>query len=858
MAYRLTYGYGILFDPYTNDVVYDAKLTAKSNTPDYLDFTVPHTHALYGEIRERGEVVRLEWDGEALFLGEVESIDVDIEGNKEVACAGALAWLGDTVVRPYSTIEGEQPDTAPASVDGLFAWYVDRHNAHILDDRRRFAVGVNQGGALDENNHVYRSSEQLPTTWDEIEDKILNTLGGYVTVGYGETCSLNLYADVHETNAQVIDFGVNITDFSETTDTSDMYTAVRAVGKAPDKEEGSEEEPEAPTLADLPDGKTDAEGIYKLGDVVYSADAVARYGYRECAYSDNDCTTAAGLLTSAVKRLQALMAPSLTVTVKAVDLALYMDGYDHLRVGQAVRVRSAFHGVDEYLMVSSATVDLQDPGNTEYTLGAEYSTLTGQQSGYLKTMNGSINSALDATTALSSETKAAAKAASDAASAAETAQASADTANDAAAKAQDAADTAQQSAEKAASDAAASLDQAKQELSADATAKADAAQKAATEAAAQDATAKADQAKAGAVETAAADATTKADAAQKAAEETASADATAKADAAVAAAKTYADAQIKVASDSITSTVSETYETKADAASTKTQVTQNADSITTLVSRADSVDTLIRESSDGVEVGKTEDGSTYTGYHTLVGTDSFQIHDGEHAEVFGMHVESISSSRTVGEIVSPSQGGVSLSSGTRGASAAYKNIIGVNAEGAWCNLRNSTAELDFSLRDPSGSDFLADLRVNLNGGTLNLGGTLGITNFPTGSHAQTVTISYEDLVHLLIQTHGIATNTDQINSGTVVWTRNANTVVGYCYLNVKYHQSTWAESPAWATGLPNNAATGSNRCGFFRHDCNNGTSEVIVTSSGELKCQRRGDEITAGSNICGFFCYPTW
>ncbi len=561
MAYRLTYGDGILFDPYTSDVVYDAKLTAKSNNPDYLDFTVPRTHALYGEIRERGEVVRLEWDGEALFLGEVESIDVDIEGNKEVACVGALAWLGDTVVRPYSTLEGEQPDTAPSTVDGLFAWYVDRHNARILDDRRRFAVGVNQGWALDGNNHVYRSSEQLPTTWDEIEDKILNTLGGYVLVDY-DPLTVDLYADVHETNAQVVDFGVNITDFSETTDTSDMYTAVRAVGKAPDKEEGSEEEPEAPTLADLPDGKTDAEGIYKLGDVVYSADAVARYGYRECAYGDNDCTTAAGLLTSAVKRLQALMAPSLTVTVKAVDLALYMDGYDHLRVGQAVRVRSAFHGVDEYLMVSSATVDLQDPGNTEYTLGAEYSTLTGQQSGYLRTMNGSINSALDATTALSSETKAAAKAASDAASAAETAQASADTANDAAAKAQDAADTAQQSAEKAASDAAASLDQAKQELSADATAKADAAQKAATEAAAADATAKAD-------------------AAQKAAEETASADATAKADAAAAAAKTYADAQIKVASDSITSTVSETYETKADAANkpTKEEVAQTVSTV---------------------------------------------------------------------------------------------------------------------------------------------------------------------------------------------------------------------------------------------------------------------------------------
>ena len=411
MPYRLTYGDKTLFDPYTDDRVHDARLTAKVNNPDYLDFTLPPGHSLYGEVRERGELVRLEWDGACLFLGEVESVEDGIDGERDVACVGALSWLGDTVVRPYSTVAGEAGLTAPDTVDGLFEWYVGQHNGHCLDSRRRFSVGANQGAALDANNHVYRASEQLPATWDEIDDKILSTLGGYVSVGY-DPLTVSLYADVHETNAQMIDFGVNITDFSRRTDSSGTYTAVRAEGK------------DGLTLDGLGDGEVAGDAA-KLSDVVYSPEAVARYGYRECPYRNEDCATAEGLLSAAVGRLQALMAPTITVTVKAVDLALFMDGYEHLRVGQAVRVRSAPHGVDEYLMVSAADLDLQDPGNTEYTLGAEHSTLTGQQSGYLRSMNSGINSALDAASSMGAEARAAAKDASEKAERAERAAAAA-------------------------------------------------------------------------------------------------------------------------------------------------------------------------------------------------------------------------------------------------------------------------------------------------------------------------------------------------------------------------------------------------------------------------------------------------
>ena len=212
MAYKLFYGSSVLFDPTTDDVIYDAKLTAKSNTSDYLDFSIPYGHSVYDELDVQSEIVSLYWDDECLYTGVIQTIETDMQGNLDISCVGALDWLSDSFVRPYSTLSGEQDLTAPSEVDGLFKWYIDQHNENCLDSRKYFNVGVNQGSQLDSNNYVYRSSEQLPTTLNEIQDKIIGYLGGYLFVDY-EPLTINLYADVHSTNAQVIDFGVNLTNF---------------------------------------------------------------------------------------------------------------------------------------------------------------------------------------------------------------------------------------------------------------------------------------------------------------------------------------------------------------------------------------------------------------------------------------------------------------------------------------------------------------------------------------------------------------------------------------------------------------------------------------------------------------------
>lgn len=409
MGYKLLYDKQILFDVYSGDYVTDAQLSMSVNAISYFDFTISLTHSLYDIIAEHAGIVELYFDDAKLFSGEITKISVDLNGNKDITCAGALDYLSYTLVRPYSTIDGEADLLAPSSVDGYFNWLIDQHNKHCLDSRKHFFVGVNQGNLLDNNNYIYRASSTLPTTSSEIEDKILNSIGGYLYVRYKDDKNiLDLYADTHEANTQIIDFGVNITDFVKTTSTDDQYTAVIATGYTPDPPEDDPQKKMTPiTLEGCVDGGTPySPSIVKMGDVVYDVNAVARYGYKEYHVSNDDIKTYDGLLQYACKVLNKLLSPSLSVSVKAVDLSLYMkDKYEHMQVGQAVRVRSKLHNIDEYLVVNSITLDMNNPENTEYQLGESYDTLTGQQSSYLRSLNSSIVSNLDSVAKLDSETK---------------------------------------------------------------------------------------------------------------------------------------------------------------------------------------------------------------------------------------------------------------------------------------------------------------------------------------------------------------------------------------------------------------------------------------------------------------------
>lgn len=390
--YRIYYGDKIVYDPFSPDEhAYSVTCYGGINDKGDMNLTVPYNHPLYNDFKIRDLEMSLIHDGENIFTGYITQIEKDFELNLIIKCSGIMGYLGDVLLPPYTTDEREIEDDmelATSGLEGLFQWYIDKYNER---SGHPFQIGINKVSSVSLTESIYRSNSSYSTVADEIESKLIDTVGGYLYARKVHNVNyLDYLNDVTEVNSQIIDFGVNILDYTYTEDSSDLYSAVVVPGHKYKTESGKEKE------VHISETFAEVYGEFSIdGNVIISKDSYEKYGYRETIYENTDASTGQELYESACAYLRQVCKPSTMVIVKAVDLSLYMDKYKHLTPGEIVRVRSKVHGIDEYLVVTQMDIDLDDPGNTEYTLGVVYDTLTGEESSKLRDLNTNLDRTVD-------------------------------------------------------------------------------------------------------------------------------------------------------------------------------------------------------------------------------------------------------------------------------------------------------------------------------------------------------------------------------------------------------------------------------------------------------------------------------
>lgn len=342
--------------------VIDPVVTSELNAVGSAEFKMPEINPMYDGISKLKSIIKI-YDERIeagistrrrIFRGRVLDDEADLWNRKDVYVEGELGFLNDSRVRPY---------TFTGSVSDYFAFLVNQHNSQV-EAEKQFRVG--RCTVTDANDYITRESSDYPKTWQEMKDKLLDLLGGYLITRYEvengqEVEYIDYLAVSGGLSEQDIVFAENLLDIKNFVDATDVYTVLIPLGKS-DANTG-----ERLTIKAVNDNK----------DYIESDIGIALYGRITNVITWDDVTEAQNLLSKGQTQLAEGILSSITINIGAFDLHLLSIDTEAIKVGKYNRVISVPNKISAPFQCIKTKVNLKDPGRSEYTFGAAMATLTG-------------------------------------------------------------------------------------------------------------------------------------------------------------------------------------------------------------------------------------------------------------------------------------------------------------------------------------------------------------------------------------------------------------------------------------------------------------------------------------------------
>ena len=321
-------------------------LTLQLNGVGSLQFTIHPDHPEVDCIKTLTSIVKVYKingsDKKWMFSGRVMTMDHDIRNSGKVDCEGILAYLCDSIVRPYE-YQGTPAD--------YVLHLINSHNEQV-DERKRFKIGTLDLSDVDSNNNIVRANSSYPDTLAEINEKVVKLLNAYISVREELDA---IYFDCNQTithiNTQHIRFGENIIDIDRSITAEEIRTVMIGIGAADD--EGNK-----PVV------------------IVENADGISKYGRITGTIEFKNVATTAQLERKTAAYLDSILGIKNTVEVKAVDLNMTDDDIEEISLGYAY-VTSEHNGIkNEMMLISKMQLYLMEPEKSTFTLGYQKTTIS--------------------------------------------------------------------------------------------------------------------------------------------------------------------------------------------------------------------------------------------------------------------------------------------------------------------------------------------------------------------------------------------------------------------------------------------------------------------------------------------------
>ena len=353
-----------------NNRLLTASVTKDISSYDSFVFSILPNHKNYNDLNLFNtfiKVYRPIENDKLIFEGRIINISDSMDSSgvlsKVVTCEGLEGFLHDSM-----QLFGEYHDMSPKD---FLQKLIDIHNTQV-DSFKKITLGtVNVTNSTD---NVYRYTEDDKDTYDTIQDKLVNRLGGEIKIRHENGQLILDYVQRNgKQSLQGIVLAKNLLSLTRNINIEDFWTVLKPLGASIDRNNPNGDYTDANTAIPRVTIKDVNNGSMYIKD----ESMVKEFGIIVKQKTWDDVTDPKNLLLRGQNEVKNHSAFSLQLQVSYVDLAyINPEKFVTLNCGDDVRVTSAIQGIDFNQRISSMTIDLLELSNSSITLAPQSLNIT--------------------------------------------------------------------------------------------------------------------------------------------------------------------------------------------------------------------------------------------------------------------------------------------------------------------------------------------------------------------------------------------------------------------------------------------------------------------------------------------------
>ena len=327
--------------------IFDPSIELELNKTGSFVFTLYPDHPRFSMVKRLKSIIQVYQDDYLLFRGRVLDEELGWHNEKTFSCEGELAFLLDTIQRPYD-FTGSIPD--------FLGMLLSNHNAQT-DAEKAFTLG--NVTVTDPNDYIVRSEIDYTSTWDVITKKLIDLLGGFLQVRHENGVNyLDYLAESTLLAPQKITFGKNLLDLKRSRKGEDIATVIIPLGAKLQDEEGKDT-----------DKRLTIESVNGGVDFVQDSDAIAQFGIIVKTVIFEDVTEPENLKTKGLAQLSDSVKQWESIELTSADMAAVDKDITSFHLGTQVQVESNPHGMNQRFRVEKLALKPLEPWENKMTLG---------------------------------------------------------------------------------------------------------------------------------------------------------------------------------------------------------------------------------------------------------------------------------------------------------------------------------------------------------------------------------------------------------------------------------------------------------------------------------------------------------